>query len=173
MEEDARLQAQLRSLGKKMFQFRDLVSKIEIPDTVPPAPYDQIFWDMFVKKCASAMTVLKQVQSALIPDLHHLAVYPGEKIWRNPAAVPDLLGLPEHKERPQADPIAVSRAQIQAWNSVLEQATSSLEEYLEGVKFPTAPKSGLEPEASTLSESDKQRILRLFTMTSEQRVATG
>ena len=169
MDEDTRLTGQLKALGKKMFQFRDLVAKIEIPETVPPSPHDEIFWDSFVKKCSSAVSILKQVQLALSPDMYHLSVYPGEKIWRNPAAVPDLLSMPVEEDIGVLHPIATSREEVTRWNSVLEEANFALETYLNNSvstqaawKQPTSVKQA--------SEQIDDRITSLLTMTSQERV---
>lgn len=172
MDEDARLNAQLKSLGKKLFQFRDLVSKIEIPECIPPEPHDRVFWETFVKKCSTAMTVLRQVHSALTPDMYHLSVHPGEKIWRNPAAVPDLLGMPERLNNSSLNPIARSSNEINSWNSRLEEAIIVLEETLNSQRltFQSAKKV---PGSNVAGDSteDMTKIDRLFSMTSAQRKA--
>ena len=170
MDEDVRLNSQLKSLGKKLFQFRDLVAKIDIPETLPPPPHDRIFWDTFVKKCCSSVTVLRQVQAALSPDMYHLSVHPGEKVWRNPAAVPDLLGLPERPDRDVPNPFATSGSDVQAWNSILEEANQSLEELI-GTQtlrpIPSIIPAGKSP-AGPPSEGERM-IARLLTMTSRDR----
>ena len=173
MEEDPRLVAQLKSLGKKMFQFRDLVAKIEVPGVMPAPPHDRLFWDMFVKKCSSAVIVLKQIQSALTPDMYHLSVYPGEKIWKNPAAVPDLLSVPDLVEPAVAEPIAISRTEVNAWNSALEEANSFLESYLNSQRWPASrPQTRILPISSNVNEEVlDQRISRLLSTTSRSRAA--
>ena len=172
MEGDQRLNSQLKALGKKLFQFRDLVSKIEIPETLPPPPHDRIFWDVFVKKCTSAATVLRQVQAALTPDLYHLTVTPGSKIWRNPAAVPDLLGMPDLVENDSLYPIAKTIDEVRAWNAVLDDALRALEDF-EQSTHPTLSKplsahlpNSNYPEAAL----DKERISSLFNSRSTDRV---
>jgi hypothetical protein len=133
MEQDIRLNAQLKSLGKKLFQFRDLIAKLDIPESLPPPPHDRVFWDAFVSKCTSAVTVLKQVHASLTPDMYHLSVYPGDKIWRNPSAVPDLLSIPELPGRTHTSPVAHSQEQVAAWNAALEKANLSLDELTENM----------------------------------------
>lgn len=130
MDDDVRLNAQLRSLGKKLFQFRDLIAKIEIPESLPPPPLDTKFWESFTGKCSSASTVLKQIHTALTPDMFHLAVFPGEKVWQNPAAVPDLLSVPPRIGIETTDPIASNREEVLRWNTALEQANHVLEDLL-------------------------------------------
>ena len=139
---------------------------------VPPPPYDRMMWDTIVKKYSSSMTVLRQIHAALTPDMYHLAVHPGEKVWRNPAAVPDLLGTPERDVSFESQPIARSREELREWNSQLEEANSALEALLEAqpVGLATQKSSmggmsrGNEPEGR-----DSQRIARLLTLTSRQR----
>ena len=172
MEGDLRLNSQLKSLGKKLFQFRDLVSKIEIPETLPPPPHDRIFWDVFVKKCTAASTVLRQVQAALTPDLYHLAVYPGSKIWRNPAAVPDLLGMPDLAESDSAYPVARTVEEVMTWNAALEQAIQALERF-EQSSSASLPKSLNAHIANSNSPElalDNEKISSLFSSKSTDRV---
>lgn len=172
MDTDAKLNAQLKSLGKKLFQFRDLVAKIDIPESVPPAPHDRIMWDTIVKKYSSAITVLRQVHAALTPDMYHLAVHPGEKVWRNPTAVPDLLGTPERGEASGNHAIVRSREELRVWNTKLEEANSELEALLEAQSSVNSKgrnshntKSGI----ASSDPSDKVRISRLFSLTSRVR----
>jgi hypothetical protein len=172
MEGDLRLNSQLKSLGKKLFQFRDLVSKIDIPETLPPPPNDRMFWDVFVKKCASAATVLNQVQAALTPDLYHLAVHPGSRIWRNPAAVPDLLGMPDLVNTDSPNPVASTIEEVMAWNAAIEEALRALEEF-EDSHPSTIPKlrnSHLPNTNSPEVAFDKDRISSLFNSKSTDRV---
>lgn len=171
MDEDVRLNGQLKSLGKKLFQFRDLVAKMDIPETLPDPPYDQLLWETFVKKCSSAVTVLKQVHSALTPDMYHLSVYPVEKIWRNPAAVPELLSVPARKDRPDVTPIARSAAEVQEWNSQLEQANIALEELLSADKISFQPQVKTESQRNDRLNDEHAIIARLFTKTSRQRAS--
>ena len=167
MEDDIRLNSQLKSLGKKLFQFRDLVAKIDIPETLPPPPYDRIFWEVFVKKCSSAVTVLRQVQAALTPDMYHLSVHPGDKIWRNPAAVPDLLGMPDSISSDGRQPIVGSPEEVSAWNNTLEEATRALEEYLSSAA-PATTRSN--PQSSSLPSVDKSELISsLFASRSSER----
>ena len=171
MDDDTRLNAQLKSLGKKLFQFRDLVSKIDIPESIPPEPHDRIFWETFVKKCTAAMTVIRQIHSALTPDMYHLSIYPGEKIWRNPAAVPDLLGMPEKVECSSMNPIATTPAEINTWNTRLEEANRLLEETLNSQRltFESGARTSSSSHILSNSTEDIVRIEKLFSMTSAQR----
>jgi len=160
MEEDIRLNAQLKSLGKKLFQFRDLIAKLDIPESMPPPPHDREFWDVFVSKCTSAVTVLKQVHAALTPDMYHLSVFPGDKIWRTPAAVPDLLSMPEFTIRPQVSPIAHSQEQISEWNTALEEANQSLDEMIDSIKSQSSTKStSKKPDANTSTTTASSKTL--------------
>ena len=172
MEADARLNSQLKTLGKKLFQFRDLVARIDIPDILPPAPHDRVFWDVFIKKCTSASTVLKQVQAALTPDLYHLAVHPGDKIWRNPSAVPDLLGMPDLTVFESPNPVARTIEEVGGWNAALEQAIEAIEQFDDG-STNTLPKLSLHtpsPPPSLDSIQDKEKISSLFNSRSTDRV---
>ena len=172
MDEDIRLNNQLKSLGKKLFQFRDLVAKIDLPESLPPPPHDKIFWDTFVKKCSAAVTVLRQVQAALTPDMYHLALHPGDKIWRNPSAIPDLLGMPERVEVLVENPLAQSRDQVQQWNTQLESANSALEALFDSQRTSFQSKEKLSravPSASSAVDADSQLISSLFSKTSRER----
>jgi hypothetical protein len=172
MEGDTRLNSQLKTLGKKLFQFRDLVARIDIPEVLPQPPHDKIFWDVFIKKCTSASTVLKQVQAALTPDLYHLAVYPGDKIWRNPSAVPDLLGMPELKSYASLNPVARTIEEVGEWNTALEQAIEALEQFEEGTTNSIPQLALHRPPALSSVDSiqDKERISSLFNFRSTDRV---
>ena len=173
MEGDSRLNSQLKTLGKKLFQFRDLVSKMDIPESLPEPPHDRIFWDVFVKKCTSAVTVLKQVQASLTPDLYHLAVHPGTKIWRNPAAVPDLLSMPDLVSCESENPVARSLDEVSAWNSALEEAIAVIEQYTDA---PTVAVTRLPAAKTNLSSTfpdstlDKEKITSLFNSRGTERV---
>ena len=168
MDEDPRLNAQLRALGKKLFQFRDLVAKMEIPDSVPAPPLDTQSWETFVGKCSSAATVLKQVHAALTPDMYHLSVFPGEKVWPNPAAVPDLLSIPARAAPQTRDPLANSREEVVMWNTKLEQANAALDIILESSGRQNTVE---EVKMSGVSENQGSHdILNvLFTSTSRER----
>jgi hypothetical protein len=165
MDDDPRLNAQLRALGKKLFQFRELVAKMEIPESVPAPPLDTQAWETFVGKCSSAATVLKQVHAALTPDMYHLSVFPGEKVWQNPAAVPDLLSVPPRAAPQPNNPLARSREEVVAWNTKLEQANMSLEALIES--------SSKDRPSKQKAVSDKQvsheLVQVLFTSTSRER----
>ncbi len=173
MESDARLNGQLKSLGKKLFQFRDLVAKIDIPEDLPDPAQAQLFWEAFVKKCGAAVTVLRQIQSSLTPDMYHLSVYPCEKIWRNPAAVPDLLSLPEClPANPAGVGIAATSEQVHEWNSLLDNATRDLE-LLVASSLPSLKRSAPSPTVRPVAGPSSQDalIVRLFSTTSQQRAA--
>jgi hypothetical protein len=178
MDEDIRLNAQLKSLGKKLFQFRDLVAKIEIPDAIPAPPQDAKYWEGFVHKCSSAITVLKQVQAALTPDMYHLAVFPGEKVWRNPAAVPDLLGLPERVSQESQSPLAVSREDVIRWNTSLEEANAAIENLLQGTsEVISSNQRQVSSKVSSLGNdslhdpASRDLIQSLFSSTSRERAS--
>lgn len=173
MESDTRLNGQLKSLGKKLFQFRDLVAKLEIPEDLPDPGAAQLFWETFVKKCGAAVTVLRQIQSSLTPDMYHLSVYPSEKIWRTPAAVPDLLSLPEGVTvNPSCVPIAASSEQVQEWNTMLENATFELEQFVASTQsLPKRGSSNQLTRQAPQSAGPDPLIARLFSTTSEQRAA--
>ena len=94
MSDDFRLTNQLKGLGKKIFQFRDMIAKIDIPERFESREHADMFWEVFVAKTSSCVALLKQIETSLTPDLFHLAVHPSDKIWRNPGAVPDLLAMP-------------------------------------------------------------------------------
>jgi hypothetical protein len=172
MDEDTRLNTQLKSLGKKLFQFRDLIAKLEIPETLPPAPHDAQFWESFVTKCSSAVTVLRQVQAALTPDMYHLAVFPGEKVWRNPAAVPDLLGLPERIGTESPNPIASHREEIQAWNTRIDEANRVIGQLLEFSSLTTisTARTSVKPPPAPADITGAELITTLFTTTSRERL---
>jgi hypothetical protein len=172
MDQDQRLNSQLRTLGKKLFQFRELVAKIEIPEKLPSSPHDKLFWNSFVTKCSAAVTVLRQVHSALTPDMYHLAVFPGEKIWRNPAAVPDLLGMPERVAFESPEPIACSREEALQWNAKLDEVNTYLESVLENqLTVQSNTQSFSRKEASNLvSASEKELLRHLFNSSSASRV---
>lgn len=171
MDEDARLHAQLTSLGRKLLQFRELVAKIEIPEKLPAPPNDKAFWDLFVKKCSSALTVLRQVHATLTPDMYHLAVFPGEKIWRNPAAVPDLLGMPDRAVLECVDPISRSREEVLLWNAKLDEVLSSLDQVLEPQARSSAVVASDLPNSTKFAQSggDGDLIHLLLTSTSRER----
>ena len=172
MDDDIRLNNQLKSLGKKLFQFRDLVAKIDIPESLPPPPHDKLFWDTFVKKCSAAVTVLRQVQAALTPDMYHLSLHPGEKIWRNPAAIPDLLGMGERIEILVENPMAQSRDEVRQWNAQLEAANSALDSLLDSQRSSFLNREKTSRTTGTNSgvpESDTIRIASLFSTTSRER----
>lgn len=174
MDADVKLNAQLKSLGKKLFQFRDLVAKIEIPESVPPPPYDHLMWETIIKKYSSANTVLRQVHAALTPDMYHLAVHPGEKVWRNPSAVPDLLGTPERHDTAEKIPIVHSRGELRSWNSQLEEANSALEAMLESqAVIPLSSRNGQvgTKNARERAPGEKIRISRLLSLTSRARAS--
>jgi hypothetical protein len=171
MEFDARLNAQLKNLGKKLFQFRDLVAKLEIPDELADAEQGRLFWSSFVKKCSAAVTVLRQIQSSLTPDMYHLSVFPSDKIWRDPAAVPDLLSMPDLiPPTPLSSGIATTMDEVHEWNTKLDLASRDLEEF---IASQPATKRALKPSGNSrpLSTSTLDPLLaRLYSTTSEQRV---
>ena len=175
MDDDPRLNAQLRVLGKKLFQFRDLIAKMDIPESIPAPPLDSQFWENFIGKCSSAATVLKQVHSALTPDMYHLSVFPGEKIWQNPAAVPDLLSVPQRLASQPSESIASSREEVVEWNTKLEEANASLESFMESYErskqeLHSAPKLS----HKNIPSEDKgpaNLMHTLFTTTSRERVS--
>jgi hypothetical protein len=172
MDEDARLHAQLTSLGKKLFQFRELVAKIDIPDKLPESPNDKVFWDTLVKKCSSALTVLRQVHATLTPDMYHLAVFPGEKIWRNPAAVPDLLGMPDRAVLESVSPIARTREEVLQWNAQLDTVLSMLDQVLEPQARSSAVTASHHPNWSKFppASGNEELIRILLTSISRERV---
>jgi hypothetical protein len=162
---------QLRSLGKKLYQLRDLVARIDIPESLPPPPDDQLFWEMFVKRCSAATTVLKQVQSALTPDMYHFAVHPGEQIWRNPAAVHELLLLPEKRPAQASEPLATSTEEAMDWNRNLAEISGLIEHFISDVSLPGFGTSQSSPGTRTRVANEQELIDRLFSTTSEQRLS--
>ncbi len=69
MNEDARLNAQLRQLGKKVAQLREIVNNINLK-----SGDERIVWQGTLKYAVNACTVIRQIQSALTPDLYMVRI---------------------------------------------------------------------------------------------------
>ena len=77
---DPKQQTALRLVGKKLFQLREAVATLPEIQAGP----------QFVKACQYAGTILEKLD--LPADAAVLAIHPWDKIYRDPAAVPELLG---------------------------------------------------------------------------------
>ncbi|KAF4656826.1 hypothetical protein FOL47_008731 [Perkinsus chesapeaki] len=108
----------LRMLQKKLNTFRDQLLRMDLlsitrvsgagfdidgeggapQQTEPSTLQKQAYWEALLQKMSNLITTLKQIQSAMHRDFYLLGVAPGTHIYMSPAAVPEMLKLPERAE---------------------------------------------------------------------------
>jgi hypothetical protein len=153
---------QLRLLGKKVMQLREAIE-------ASFDPYNPNQSSHFQKQASYVAITLRQLQAAVPADAFMLAIHPRDKIYQNPAVVPQILKYPDNDIRiPESSLLLKDSDFYESLESFAIEAVT-----FSGESIETAIESVEEKKRVNLQKIPESLISRLYQKLSSDRISLG